>query len=602
MPKDQHQYERPAPNESGHLKGSQHSGVSPNRSDVRIRHPEVGKHVAPGAGGGEFKDMLGGPNDNPCEPCGPTADTTDYPLDLFNRVLVGNTHSAGDALGSPTFWNSYITDSSSFVMTQDTTPPYLNFVRSTLGTAAYAWTSPLNTCCCFAFTFTGWEERAVWLKYTVPAWPADAAGITIDTWALTGEYGWAGGTVTPDNGANLIVSSHEPTYTRDGTFIAHMPYGVYQNMFIPASLIPAEGGELWVGVVPAWQADLGDYTCSFRWPWMDGKGNSGRGYTNNLNDVNASWHIWDITGDEWGSGLTSDETGAWWDGDLPWSISTSGGSFGMDGESLYLNVPAGTTETLVARMDGLSKYSLDDDADYVAKGEPWTDEKGVRMRARFRITTAGSLTEAGTRFLSFEWHSGRGVYKGTVWLGDTLHNEGLTVAAEGVSAAIDKAISEGSWMWVSLDARNPEYFRGKLWVEQAVMASGEPPIYDIQVDTSPESESPTTDDYFEIIMSAGNATGADQKIEVFGVWFAGAAAAYQWVNERIGQGDGYASTFATSQPWQPGGLWFFVDGLYARALTSDLVASTFQSVDGYPADEHAILVARYRANLNPDGD
>jgi hypothetical protein len=248
--------------------------------------------------------------------------------------------------------------------------------------------------------------------------------------------------------------------------------------------------------------------------------------------------------------------------------------------------------------------SLDNpaDDDYDPKGEPWTLETGVRMKARFRVTTAGSLTEAGQRHISFKWHSGTSVQKATVWLGDTGHNEGLTIGEEAGTDTIEKAISEGAWMWVTLDTRNPDYLRGKLWAEATAFGSGEPPVADAVVTTNDDAQEPTNNDFFEMVISAGNMTGADQTVEIDGIWFCGSGSDCKWVQARLGQGDGKTLKYETPQPFKPNSLWFFVDGHHVRTVTDDVNKGTFYSVDGLAAYENAVLVARYLVDENPDGD
>ena len=613
-------YTRLDPNVPNRLKSS-HSRGSGNSEYVRHRHPEYLRRDGDGAPGGDEMYLLDIPGSGDPEegsvskdvPCNPFADTRCYALDLFDRTFSGGTYSAGSSAGTYTHWKAISNGDSHCHIPDHSNPtpfaltgPDLNYFKdkevwSSLGTGAIAhpW-NPGCGCAGLDFTFVGWKEESVWHKVTLNAHPADMAGITYGPIIFRGNIGLAGGTVAYNAGGLLAVSTTEPTSVRDGTVIAALPTGVEKTIFIPAAYIPAEGEDLWIGILPAWQAHLGDYTCGFRWPWMDGKGNSGAAHYDEVPVV--TFQTWDAAADDWGSGIDQSDTDSFFEGGLPWNVAVSGGTVGINGDALYLTVSPPVQQTLVATMPGVDGWGPDDDDDDGVYGEPWTSDFGVRMKARFRLTTAGSLTEDGSRYLKFEWHDGRQPVSVTVHLGDADYNQGLSVADEVSTAYTEKDITEGSWMWVSLDLRNPEYLRGKMWLEQGAFGSGEPPIYDVQVSMSDDSELPTEDNYFRISMQAGNETGDDQTIEVFGVWFCNGSDDCYWVEERIGQGDGTTTKYATSMAYKPGSLWFFVDGHHLRTVSDDYNQGTFYGVDYAAAADDAVLVARYRVDLNPDGD
>jgi hypothetical protein len=282
-------------------------------------------------------------------------------------------------------------------------------------------------------------------------------------------------------------------------------------------------------------------------------------------------------------------------------VTVTGGTYGLENGTIYLTVPAGTTETLTALMEGTSLVNPDDD-ETDTYGSPWVHPLGVAMKARFKVTTAGVVTEAGTRYLQFRWHDGRDVVKGVVHVGDTFNAEGISVFDDVTSATVEEAITEGSWMWVRIDARNPDYIHGKMWVEGTAYGSGEDAAWDVSISRADSGDDPTEGDFFELKLSAGNVTGADQTLRVGEIWFCGAGDDCQWVEEKIGEGDGSTATFNTSQPFKKQSLWFFVDGFHTRTRLLTAASGQFRTRDGVAPSQNAALIARYLVDRNPSGD
>jgi hypothetical protein len=478
-------------------------------------------------------------------------------------------------------------------------------VASSLGTAAWSWISANNTSCGgFSFQFDGWFEKESWHSYTIPEYPTDIAGLNLGTFTFFAPTGLAGGTVGQLEGANLVVTDQEPGAMKQGTFVKWLPHNVATTVFIEKSLLPAAGGTLYVGVQPNWIANYGGYTCGFRWPWMDGQGNSAECYVNY--SLTPVWQTYDTGASEWGSAEDDDTSGAWWEGNLPWLITSSdAGSWGLDGEHLYLTCPAGSPDTLTATMYGTDEADIDDSVDD-AVGEPWSLETGVAMKARFKLTTAGSLTETGARYLRFRWHDGRDLITGEARLGDQLYAQGiLGYDGDGYTTTdnyVAKDITEGEYMWLMIDTRNPDYLRFKMWDEGDVLGYGEPGKADLLVSRNDDSENPDKRDYFELSMSAGNATGADQTIQVDRILFCGSGDDCEWTYEYIGSGDGTNFKFETSQPFKKGSLAFMVDGMDTPPVVLDTTKGQFASPNSIPAAQDANLTARYRIDRNPDGD
>ena len=587
-----------------HKKKSIHTGVGTAEQYVRIRHPEFPEDEERGGGRDEISLQLMSPESGVLsldQPCYPVADTACYLLDGFDRLVPGTGYSNsvdGGAWPGATRFKGMVDDGHAWTYAAG-----VGAVESYLGTVGCSWVSTCEDGCGgLDFTFSGWREIEDWREYVVPAHPTDLAGLHIGPVTFFAPTGLAGGTVGQGEGAILYVGTEAPTGQRSGVALMILPHNVSTTVFIPSTYIPDEGETLYIGVGPNWTADYGDVTCGFRWPWMDGQGNSARAYLSSYTDT-LVWQTWDVAADEWGSGLSDDENGgSWWEGNLPWAMSPPfSGTYGMDGDSLYLTVPSSLNETFTARMDGVSTTDVADDNDD-ALGEPWTHPDGVAMKARFRVTTAGSLTEAGSRYIEFQWANQRDIFTCQVRVGDTTYGEGLFIADSDQSAFALKDITEGSWMWVKFDARNPNFLRAKMWVEGEARQSQEPPVYDVTLSRNDDAEAPYSGDFFQILMQAGNATGADQTFEIGEVWICGAGDDCEWVEELIGQGDGVSATYATSQPHKKGSLYFGVDGMSVLTTPVSADEGSFYGGGGIAAAQYAILTARYLVDKNSDGD
>jgi hypothetical protein len=373
-------------------------------------------------------------------------------------------------------------------------------------------------------------------------------------------------------------------------------------VFIPGALIPDEGEKIYVGLMPNWKADYGEIACGFRWPRKQGWDGSAFGKTFHSQPT-ITWQSWDAASSDFGSIADGDETGAWWYGNLPLSVSATGGTIEIDGDALKYTVSASVNGSYnaVVRVDGSSEVTGgdSDDTDY---GEPWSFEQGIRMAVRFKLTTAGSLTEDGVRRIDLRWHDGKDLYQGTTFLGDALNAQGVGVALESSTSNLDKDIIEDSWMWLSVDARNPLYLRGQMWLDNTnLIGNARPPVWDVEVTRVDDSEAPTEGNYAEISIWAGNVTGADQIVYI-DKWIAcGGAYDCEWVTEKIGEGDGETTTFYTSMPYKSGMLWFFVDGHHVRTQEIDNEAGAFRAIQSWYADPKSVLVVRYLANWNLEG-
>ncbi len=583
---------------------SVHSRGSGGMDRVHVRHPEFPVEPLTEA---PTADMLPTLIDVPEGDCGCLgANTTTYILDDFTRTLVADTYSnsgdggawgAGDVHRGAQSMDGLTMVEGSFSYTDVSSAIVGTPVTSYTGTYSWPHTNrpDFSECTGLDFTFSGWRADEAWMDYVVPAHPTTLAGILYGpvTFIHNNVYG---NTVGADAGADLVVATVEPSGLASGTTVAHLPNNVATTVFIPSSLIPVEGQTMYVGMIPSWTAEYGDVSCGFNWPFNTGVDNSAKATVSSWTDT-LVWQSWDVAADAWGAGLDSDDTGAWWYGNLPWEVTASGGTYGINGDSLYLTVPAGGQETLFAKMVGSASYDDGTEEDSTSYGDPWNEDLGVSMKARFRITTAGDVSESGSRYLYFTWNNARDAFRATVHLGDGGNAEGLTVGDGEASTFLAKAITEGSWMWVRMDTRHPDYVRGKLWVEGGVKGSLEPAVWDIIVSREDDTANPISGDFFEIGMSAGNATGDAQTIEVDEVSFTGAGEHAEWVVDRLGQSSGADFLFHTSQSYRAGYLWLFVDGMHVETVESDREAGAFKVIQGVSPDENAIVLTRYLVEI-----
>jgi hypothetical protein len=240
-------------------------------------------------------------------------------------------------------------------------------------------------------------------------------------------------------------------------------------------------------------------------------------------------------------------------------------------------------------MKGSSTYQADDSETDEQHGSPWDHENGVRMKMRFKVLTSGDPATGTARSVYFGFADNRDVIRATVDLGDASRAAGIRLLASEQTDSKAKTIPEEEWLWLVIDTRHLDYVRAKVYSE----SDGEPPYWDVEVIVPEGAETPTKQDYLEIGLSAG-LTGTTDTIYVDSVFACGPADRdCQWVEEKLGDGDGVTQTFTTSMPFKTGSLWFFVDGFHVRTYTIDKDAGTFRANPAYHAAIGAELVARY---------
>jgi hypothetical protein len=349
-----------------------------------------------------------------------------------------------------------------------------------------------------------------------------------------------------------------------------------------------------MGLVPNWIADHdpAHYACGFNWPYRTGVWNSGGlGATSWVFAAKTvTWQIWDTDASDFGSPTSGNDVDAWW-GDLPaWQMNWTGGTPSVDGNSLCYSVTAGGSGTFEAMIPGaVEADEADTDSDY---NVPWDDEKGINVKVRFKLTTAGSLSEAGSRDWTFGWHDTRELVYGHVFFGDTGHAQGLALFSDdSESTFVAKDIVEGQWHWLRIDTRHPTKNRMKMWRE--TYQDAEPVAWDVDLDVEDDTDRPTTDNFLKMVITLGNMTGAAQSLCIDKILMAGAGLPFHWVEDYIGDGDDSTADFATAQPFIDGTFALTVDGLHTRAKTVDIDTGEFTALQRYPAADGARMTTRY---------
>lgn len=570
-------------------KKSVHGRGGGQAGHVRIRHPEHHKSYDGGPDGSPELPMDAV---QPCE-CPPADAIPDCVLDDFKRVVSPPTYSPGDP--GLTYIAQYQLKQYALHYAPFDVQPLtfiasnsVHWIDSYKGSYYLPWTTrPAGSCVSLDNYFNGWMEREAWTKFLVTAKPDNVAGIVFSAVDAPSAEG-----VGPANGFAVRVASAQPSSLRAGTLVGTIPNNGVADIFVPAHLIPAEGEYLWMGMTPNWMCDhdTGWWICGWTWPWRSGEGNSG-GLAASAWEfalTTRTWQVWDAAEMDYGSPNSGDGDCDW--GDLPpWQIVTDGTAPTVDGSKLCFTVAAGAPKSMSMTLPGASAVSPDD-ADDLDYREPWTNEDGTNIKVLFHLTTAGSLTEAGTRSFSMSWHDTRDLIRGTVYLGDTSHAQGLSLFVDDVeSAFVAKDIAEGAWHWLRIDTRHPDYARMKFWPT----TSGEPVAWDIDVLRTDSADRPTTDNFFQLAMTLGNMTGADQTLCIDKIVIGGTGSAFRWVVEYLGDGDGLTSVFHTSQSYQSGTLSFFVDGLHVMPFEIDATLGSFSALQQWPAAAGARIVARY---------
>jgi hypothetical protein len=527
-----------------------------------------------GAGGGSVS-ILGRGYPLPEEPdnddrVGPSTRGVD--LDRFDdRTVAPPTRVPGDvvvagAIGSPLVV-------SRGVDLDEVTPegptvdhsPTIKWVRSTIGQAdgGYIASNPPS--------HRGWWEQETWYSFVIPTHPGSMAGITIDLAATFAVSGYA---LDPAAELEAIASSTEPTDTRQGSVVAVVAPGGAVTVFVPASVVPVAGGRLYVGLRTRWQADYGQRSSHWSWPWVSSapqlddagvpyQGRSGMVQSGGWAD--AVWSVYSGGGAGIGATVTpgdDDDAG----GPFDWQDA------GEEGDPLYELDPAEGLAVEATEPSARGWKLLGPEEDDDADDGSWSEYHGVRIDALFRTDAAGLTDQAGRRELELRILAEGQVSSVRAHLGDMTRASGISADGGGTIDYLAKAIAADTFYWLAMDLR-AGFVRGKLWAAAGDLS--EPAIWDV------EAELESVDD-----------DTADQRLVVRRLrQYLAARPGEVVVGELIGLSDGTSSIFRTAHPYVPGSIVPSVIGGLTRPTREWADEARFR-LGSRPAAS-AIIRARY---------
>ncbi len=503
---------------------------------------------------------------------GTHANVKDYVIDSFHRVVEPPELEPGDAMGSmATYQVSKGVDVNGNDIPFDIGTPVLQLAASYVGAGYMGWTTEDCGCPGLDNCFKGWKDIERWAWMVVPAHPDGMAGATIDV-SVPGLDGVAG-----SHGADVVVLTSQPTDTWQGTVVGHVGSSG-GTVTIPASAIPAEGGELHIGLRAGWHCNYGDFECGWSWPFSTGDGNSGR-YRASLS--NPTWLIASGAIEDFGTIAAAKE--APWDGGNTWVEAGVEGSptYGIDGSAYYVTAtsPAGRGMYMVGQRE-------DDDQAW----GPWSDV-GWAVDVLFSVDVVGDTGTAGPRSIEVRT-SGEGEKAiGTVWLGDSSMAPGISVGGPtGTDYDAVTLTPDDPWKFI-IDTR-ANRVRGKLWR----VSDGEPADWNVEV---PMEE--TEDDYdrWSLWVRCGQVGG--QTVRIRDIRARDSAHDGQRVDkEYIGHASGSTNKFTTCHPFRPGTLRVYVNGVGVGTSWEDGDNAVFR-LDRKPTRK-SILRASYTVDQGEGDD
>lgn len=423
---------------------------------------------------------------------------------------------------------------------------------------AYSWAGWHNipfhvTPCGFGpGAFGGWSEREIWLDlFVVPEHPADLAGIYLDI-----DMGAGQGAAT---NANVMVLDSAPTVGRQGFVIATIPPSATTRVLVPASRVPAEGGHLWVGIGPSWQADYASFgaqcATEFQNPVLTGQYGSGRIAVNNV--TAAAFATYSDPGGDLGTTPVND------DENDPHEGGNTIIDFGTEGSP--------TTEVSggAFRVTGPGGRCLGVVGDREDEEEPagvWGDPFAAGMT--FEVSAIGD----GPGLSHIEVTTTRPglTTVGTVHLGDSTRAPGISVTVGSTTVYQAVSISTGEVWAARFDDRSECEFRGKLWL----VADGEPTDWNVTVDLPTDG----TEDVLDRIVVCVRAD-TSQTVTLYPVTGA-ASAPGSWIREKLGVASGTTDRFPTSHLFHAGTLRYLLSGVAAPPVHPDEARLDYQPTAG----------------------
>ncbi len=407
------------------------------------------------------------------------------------------------------------------------------------------------------FTSVGYRGTEQWFKMTMGAHPADVAGIRVSV-AIGGGTGY--GSV---GSVQVVAHNAEPTAMGQGTVIATVPPNTTADVEIPPGLIPAQGEEIWLGYRPSWisayYADTYDWFAG--WPryggfesWeTDRGGNAYNGFSGEIGwtaaPSSATWLT--RSGDEadWGSLLSGDDTGAPFQGEVPWESSGAVGSpdaYGMTGGAIYL------TATQPAEKAWTLSGDTEDDTGAIA---PWNDFEWAG-EITFSTDAAGLTAQDGSRNIEIET-AGVGRHGSMILhLGDGDRGEGVSVNGPGSTTYTPMAFTPDTIYRAKVDTRGGT-IRAKVWED----GKREPATYTVE---APIDETADDTPLFRMTLRAGNVI-SQQTVRVHS--FSGQAKAADGdllAYELLGRADGQSRFVYPSHRFRRGSLRVYSNGVASK--------------------------------------
>lgn len=427
------------------------------------------------------------------------------------------------------------------------------------------------------FVFSGWVEEGRILAITLNEFPDGMAGIAMTV------SGYTDG-VTPESGI-VYVQDTFPEAIRSGMPVATVPLDTTgYEVFIPASMLPGEGGTFYVTLAPGWTCEKGLVICGGgNWPFNTHEGNSARGNFG----VNGWWGVGNIPvyfkvydGEAVSQiGVTPDwpdarDGGPRFDGGLPLSFGGTTGtpsSYGIADGRIWLTATTPASLTVVYGQSEDTTLEL-----------PW-DGEGWSYMYEFRFDVAGDTSSSGSRYILTDSLADDHV-RAYVFLGDASRAPGIGLDAGGGVVYLAHAMTPGEMYGVRVDTRSGEA-RMKVWA----LSDGEPARWMLTTPILPNTDD---GDRFEITLAGGNGSAPAQTIEVWPFKAALSATPGHWVDEYLGVGDGEYRTFTTTFPYEPASLMPRIDGLWIEV--DELVPSSGTFRTDNPVARGAPISARYQ--------
>lgn len=194
----------------------------------------------------------------------------------------------------------------------------------------------------------------------------------------------------------------------------------------------------------------------------------------------------------------------------------------------YTSTATGEAWTLLLRGDsdlspgGWDSYGLDGAVFFAQEADNAADAIRVTSAGnevfdgpwaglmRFRVTTAGSTSAAGTRWLDIGWEAPEEAKTNVrVHLGDPLTSAGLRVTSGVRTAYIAKPIVAATWYGLRWDLRGGQV-RARMWVDDTT----EPATWDVTVAADPDHLSEIAAATLTIGARLGNHDASPQRLEI----------------------------------------------------------------------------------------